>query len=114
MHNAAVKLLFFRVSSVVMNGSKYKKGYAVISGLDELTQYPAFHVIQDIFIRDSNVWLGVVKQDTVDYLPHFNAWRIKAKVSTHIFNLDKLQCLLPRPLPNAPTSYSFITLHHAF
>lgn len=97
------------------NGVSYKKGYAVITGINELSRYPVFHIIE-IFIQNSNVILGLLGQETVQFCPHYRAWMIQQKSSKKLIGLNTLhsrQCLLPRPLPNALHIYRFITLKYA-
>ena len=62
-----IRNFFYRTTSVEINGTKYKKGNCITSGIDQLSQDPFFLEISEVFICNSKVLFGVIELKTVDF-----------------------------------------------
>ena len=104
------------MSSVVIDGNRYKRGYGVITGVHEQTHYPTFQTIKEIFVQNSVVLFGLIEHETIQFSPHYHSWITQSLGNKNIVQFDQLisrQCLLPRQLPQASENYNFFTLKHS-
>lgn len=91
-----------------------KPGVAVLTGTDDPTN-PQFATVQQLFIKDGQVLLGVQYLRVLEYAVHYHSWVVQPSDELAVMRTEHLpsrQVLTLRPVRGSYHGCFFVTLKY--
>ena len=94
---------------------KLKAGSVVITSIKNSTEIE-FAKIQQLFVHQSKIIIGLQAMNIVEYSSHYHSWIVEplhARLLLYTTDLPSRQILTPRPVRVRHWKHFFITLKYA-
>ena len=94
---------------------KFNPGNAVITSVKDPTDLH-FARIEELFVVDSNIVLGLKTLNVVEYCNHYHSWIVEVSsthLALHIKDIPSRQVLTLRPVRGTFWKHYFISLKYA-